>query len=187
MERETARLRLREFTPDDFADVHAYASDMETVQHMMFGPNTEAQTRDYLERQCPQERREVPRMHFNFAIQRKDTGRVIGGISLHLNWRRDDAVFGAVLHRLESGHGYMTEAMRGALHIAFEDLGLHRVHAVCDVDNAAIIRIFEKCGMRREGRMVRRGKNRPGAREPYFDQYGYALLREEWPGEAAEQ
>lgn len=180
MERQTERLLLREFVPEDFVDVHAYASDLETVRHMAFGPNTEEQTRDYLERQCPRERSEQPRMHYNFAIQRRDTGRVIGGISLHLNWRRDDGVLGAVIHRLESGRGYMTEAMKGLMGIAFEDLGLHRVHAVCDVENAGIIRVFEKSGLRLEGRMVRRGKSRPDAPEPYFDQFGYALLREEW-------
>ena len=103
MERETERLLLREFSADDFEDVHAYSSDYETVKHMMFGPNTPEQTRDYLERQCVEERNAEPRMHYNIAIQRKDTGRVIGGISLHLNWRRDDAILGAVLNRHESG------------------------------------------------------------------------------------
>ncbi len=180
MEKETDRLLLREFSPCDFADVHAYSSDYETVKHMMFGPNTEEQTRDYLERQCIEERNAVPRMHYNLAIVRKDTGRVIGGISFHMNWRRDDAILGAVLNRHEAGHGYMTEATRGVLSIVFDDLKLHRLHAVCDVENDAIIRVLEKCGMRREGRMVRRGKARPEAREPYFDQFGYAILREEW-------
>ncbi len=180
MEKETERLLLREFTPEDFEDVHAYSSDYETVKHMMFGPNTEQQTRDYLEKQCPEEMNAVPRMHYNFAVQRKDTGRVIGGVSFHMNWRRDDAILGLVLNRRESGHGYMTEALGGALAAAFEDLKLHRMHAVCDVDNAPAIRILEKNGMRREGLMVRRGKARPEAPEPYFDQYGYAVLRDEW-------
>ncbi|MBR4458997.1 MAG: GNAT family N-acetyltransferase [Clostridia bacterium] len=180
MRKETERLVLREFTPEDFADVHAYASDEETVHHMAFGPNTEAQTRDYLERKCPEERTEEPRMHYNLAIQRKDTGRVIGGISMHMNWRRDDAILGAVLNRHETGHGFMTEAMRGILNIAFDDLGLHRVHAVCDVENLPMLRVLDKCGLRNEGRMVRRGKSRPGAAQPYFDQFGYAILREEW-------
>ena len=180
LEKETERLLLREFSPDDFADVHAYASDAETVEHMMFGPNTEEQTRHYLEVQCVEERLATPRMHYQFAIQRKDTGRVIGGISFHMNWRRDDAILGAVLNRHESGHGYMTEAMRGVQAIVFDNLKLHRLHAVCDVDNTAMLRVLEKCGFRNEGRMVRRGKSRPHAKEPYFDQFGYAMLQDEW-------
>ena len=64
--------------------------------------------------------------------------------------------------------------------VAFDDLKLHRIHAVCDVSNSAAVRVLEKTGMRREGCMIRRGKGRPGDPEPYFDQYGYAVLRDEW-------
>ncbi len=180
MEKETQRLLLREFAPEDFEDVHAYSSDYENVKHMMFGPNTPEQTRDYLERQCVEERNASPRMHYNFAIQRKDTGRVIGGVSFHMNWRRDDAILGAVLNRHETGRGYMTEATLGVLSLAFEDLKMHRIHAVVDVENAAMLRVLEKCRLRNEGRLVQRGKARPEAEKPYFDQFEYAILREEW-------
>ena len=180
MEKETARLLLREFRSEDFDDVHAYSSDYETVKHMMFGPNTPEQTRAYLEKQCVEEREAVPRMHYNLAIVRKDTGHVIGGVSLHMNWRRDDAILGAVLNRHETGHGYMTEALAGLECLAFEEMGLHRMHAVCAVDNTAMLHVLEKAGMRCEGRMVRRGKSRPEEKEAYFDQFGYAILKEEW-------
>ena len=180
MTHETERLVLREFRPEDFEDVHAYSSDYETVKHMMFGPNTPEQTRDYLERQCPEERDAVPRMHWNLALERREDGRVLGGISFHLNWRRDDAMLGAILNHHYGGHGYMTEALRGVYEIAFEELGLHRLHAVCDVDNLPMQRVFERCGMRNEGRMVQRGKARPEAPKPYFDQFGYAILKDEW-------
>lgn len=29
-------------------------------------------------------------------------------------------------------------------------------------------------------RLLQRGKSRPEAANPYFDQFGYALLRDEW-------
>lgn len=143
---------------------------------MMFGPNTPEQTRAYLEEQCVRETAEEPRMHYNLAIMRLDTGKVIGGISFHMNWRRDDAILGMVLNRHENGRGFMTEALRGVLDLAFGELGLHRMHAVCDVDNEPMQRVFAKVGMRNEGRMVKRGKSRPEAKEPYFDQFGYAVL-----------
>ncbi len=180
MEKKTERLRLREFAPEDFPDVHAYASDAETVRHMTFGPNTPEQTRDYLDRQCPLERSAEPRMHWNLAIERTQDGRVIGGVSFHMNWRRDDAILGAVIHRQEAGRGYMTEALRGLLSLVFDQLKLHRLHAVCDVDNAAMLRVLDKCGFRREGLLVQRGRSRPEAPQPYFDQFEYAILRDEW-------
>ena len=180
MRTETGRLILREFTPEDFDDVQDYSSDYETVRHMAFGPNTPEQTRDYLERQCPEERNASPRMHYNLAVERRDTGRVIGGVSFHMNWRRDDAVLGGLINRREAGHGYMTEALRAVMGLAFEDLGLHRLHAICAVDNAPMLRVLEKCGFRNEGRMVKRGRSRPEEAEPYFDQFGFAMLREEY-------
>lgn len=177
---ETNRLILREFDMDDYEDVHAYSSDYESVRHMMFGPNTPEQTRDYLARQCVEERLAKPRMHYNIALARKDNGHVIGGISLHMNWRRDDAILGAIINRQEKGQGFMTEALQGVMEIAFTQLNLHRLHAVCDVDNIPMQRVLEKCGMRLEGRMIQRGKSRPEESTPYFDQFGYAILRDEW-------
>ncbi len=177
---ETDRLILRDFEPTDFDDVHEYSSDYENVRHMMFGPNTPEQTRDYLERQCVEERDAVPRMHYNIALQRKEDGKVLGGISLHLNWRRDDGILGAILNRHYTGHGYITEGMEGALDYFFCVLGLHRVHAVCDVSNDGMLRILERIGLRNEGCMIKRGKHRPEEPVPYFDQYGYAILTEEW-------
>lgn len=177
---ETQRLILREFASTDFADVHAYSSDYETVRHMMFGPNTPEQTRSYLDEKCVQEREAIPRMHYNIAIEVKELKKVVGGISLHLNWRRDDGILGLVLHRIHSGKGYMSEALAGVLEIAFTQLGLHRVHAICDVENIGAQKVLERVGMRREGLMVGRGKHRPEEKEPYFDQYGYGILVQEW-------
>ncbi|MDO5435592.1 MAG: GNAT family N-acetyltransferase [Clostridia bacterium] len=180
MKTESERLILREFSPDDFDDVQEYSSDYETVKHMMFGPNTPEQTREYLEQQCAEEMKAVPRMHYNLAMELKETGRVIGGISFHMNWRRDDAILGAIINRRYNGKGYMTEGLKALLDLAFDTLKMHRVHGVVDVENIAMQRVFEKCGMRNEGRMIQRGKARPEAEKPYFDQFGYAILADEW-------
>ena len=176
----TQRLFLRDYSPADFEAVHEYSSDPENVAHMVYGPNTPDDTRRYLEQTCPAQCAEDPRMHYNFALALRENDRVIGGISLHMNWRRDDAILGVILNRRYSGRGYAAEGLGGVLDYGFEALGLHRIHAVCDVDNPGIIAVFRALGLRCEGRMVQRGKSRPGAAAPYFDQYGYAILREEW-------
>ncbi len=49
------------------------------------------------------------------------------------------------------GRGHGTRAVHLALCHAFEDLRLRRVFAMADVDNARVIRLFEKCGFAREG------------------------------------
>ena len=180
----TKRLVLRDYYPSDFEAVHEYSSDMENVAHMVWGPNTPEQTRAYLEQTCPAQCAESPRMHYNFALALRDNDRVIGGISLHMNWRLDDGILGVILNKRYSGQGYATEGLGGVLTYGFSELSLHRIHAVCDVDNPGIIRVFEALGMRREGCMIRRGKAREGAAAPYFDQYGYAILTEEWKNRA---
>ena len=40
----TDRLILREFNENDFAAVHAYASDIENIKYMIWGPNSEDDT-----------------------------------------------------------------------------------------------------------------------------------------------
>ena len=177
---ESPRLILRDYRPSDFQAVHAYSSDPENVAHMVYGPNTPEQTRIYLEKTCPEEAAAEPRMHYNFALALKPDDLVIGGISLHMNWRRDDAILGLILNKRFQGKGLTTEGLAAVLDYAFGTIGLHRVHAVCDVNNQGIIRVVEKLGLRREGCMVQRGKSRPGAPTEYFDQYGYAILRSEW-------
>jgi len=170
---------LREFREADFADVHEYSSDYENVKHMMFGPNTEEQTRAYIE-ECIGYTKENPRMNYSFAIELLETGKVIGGVALHLNWMRDDGLIGLIINKKYNGHGYATEAIRELLSIAFEDIGLFRVNAVCDVRNTGIAKVLERCGMRKEATYLKRGHARPEEGKKHFDQYGYAILKLEY-------
>lgn len=48
MELRTERLRLREFTPSDFAALHHFASDPVTCEFVEWGPNTPQDTLDFL-------------------------------------------------------------------------------------------------------------------------------------------
>jgi RimJ/RimL family protein N-acetyltransferase len=59
------------------------------------------------------------------------------------------------------GRGYGARAVRRLLAHAFEDLGLRRVYAMADEDNARVIRCLEKCGFSREG-LLRRHRLRHG-------------------------
>jgi ribosomal-protein-alanine N-acetyltransferase len=49
------------------------------------------------------------------------------------------------------GHGYMTEAVRRVVVIAFNELGLHRVEANVMPSNARSLAVVERCGFEREG------------------------------------
>ncbi len=48
---ETQRLILRDFVESDWSEVHKYASDAEVVRYLTFGPNTEEDTKNFLQRE----------------------------------------------------------------------------------------------------------------------------------------
>ena len=73
----TARLILRDLESDDFDVVHAYGSDPEVTRYMFYGPRTEAETRDYLDRMIASQR-ERPRMVWELGVLRANDHRLIG-------------------------------------------------------------------------------------------------------------
>lgn len=62
-----------------------------------------------------------------------------------------NAMLGYALAEKHNGQGWMTEAVRLALGIAFGPLQLHRVQANAMPRNKASLRILDKNGFRREG------------------------------------
>lgn len=150
---ETDRLVLREFAAEDFDAVHAYASDPEVVAYMPWGPNTEQDTTDFLER--ARGYRDVdPRADFVMAVQRRSDARVIGGIGLHLHPPdAHQAMLGYCYASEAWGKGFATEAALELVAFGFDLIGVHRIWAGCDPDNTASIRVLEKLGMSLEGRL----------------------------------
>jgi RimJ/RimL family protein N-acetyltransferase len=115
-------------------------------------------------------------------------GRVIGDLMLLLEdpWAQSDvadqaknmqAMLGWVLDPAYGGQGYATEAVAEVLRICFEDLGLHRVRALCFADNVPSWRLMERLGMRREEYAVRDSLHRTRG---WLDGMTYALLADEW-------
>jgi ribosomal-protein-alanine N-acetyltransferase len=80
------------------------------------------------------------------------------------------------------GSGYATEAASAVIDQVFAMPLVHRVSAEVVAENAASIRVLEKCGMKREGRL--RGKFfKDGI---YRDLYVYSILRHEWQQKKAQ-
>ena len=151
----TDRLILREFNENDFAAVHAYASDIENIKYMIWGPNSEDDTVEFLV-ECIENANKNPRKQYDFAVTLKDTGNVIGGCGIYLNDTLDEAMLGWVLHKNYWKKGYMTEAGKELVRFAFEELKLHRLYATCDAENYGSYRVMENIGMRREGHAIKK-------------------------------
>ena len=137
------RLVLREFDPVDFEPVHAYATDSEVVRYMAWGPNSAEATRDYLER-AHASAAENPRRTFELAAAEVATGRLVGGLGLHVDGAQ--AVLGYCFARSAWGKGYATEAARLLIGWGFDSEGIHRVRARCDLENQAIVSSAREVG-----------------------------------------
>ena len=172
---QSERLTLRELRGDDFDAVHSYACDVEVVRYMPWGPNTDDETRAFLERAQSYASAD-PRTGYELAVVETSADRLIGGIGLDANDQQ--GVLGYCFARPAWGQGFATEAARLILDFGFETLGIHRVRAGCDSENAASLRVLEKIGMRREGYF----KHDCQIRGVWRDTVAFAILSDEWAG-----
>lgn len=172
----TARLLLREYRDSDFAAIRAYDSDPLVQQYCGAVTITEQETWAYLQ-QTKRWAGEQPRTRYPFAVARLEDDGVIGWAPLAI---RDlslrEAEIGWTINRRFWGQGYATEAGRCLLRFGFGALNLHRIYAICRVENQASWRVMEKLGMRREAHY----KEVEWTDGAWRDQYRYAFLDHEW-------
>ena len=176
MRLETERLLLREFDVNDFAAVHEYGSDPEVVRYLVWGPNTEEETRAFLERMQARAAAD-PRVEYGLAVIEKEPGCLVGGIGIYRDGPDgSQAILGYCFARGAWGRGIATEAAEEMLRFGFGELDLHRVWAGCDTDNAGSIRVLEKLGMTREAHHRQSSR----VRGEWRDEFAYAVLENEW-------
>ncbi|KPV42323.1 GNAT family N-acetyltransferase [Alicyclobacillus ferrooxydans] len=173
MDLVTNRLILREFQVEDIEAVHAYASDPEVCRYSDWGPNTNEDTRKFMEDTLV-ERLRHPRNQFALGIVIKDSNELIGACSL----TRTEPLQGEIgysLNRNYWGYGFATEAAQAMLRFAFKELNLHRVYATCRPSNIGSSRVLEKVGMTREGHL----REHRFFKGQWHDSFLYAILHSE--------
>lgn len=96
----------------------------------------------------------LPGLPSNWKIYLKERNEPIGTIGF-VGWDRETrlAEVGFILMNFHTGRGYMTEACRAVIDFGFEGMGLEIVEAKSLPNNLASIRVLEKVGMKREGRI----------------------------------
>jgi len=169
----TERLTLREFAENDYDAIHAYASDIETIRYMEWGPNTPDMTRERLDLTL-KDQTVWPRDEVNLAVEVVETAQLIGAVRLTLDGK-GGADFGYCYGSAFWRNGYGYEAASALVATGFNVLNLHRMWATCDARNQGSIAVLEKIGMRREDTLRRNLKVRDGWRDTHI----YALLAEE--------
>ncbi len=144
----TCRLLLREFEDADWKLVHEFASDPQTVNFVAWGPNTEAQTKNFIAA-CRKDQALEPRLNYEMAIV--FDAKVIGGIGLNIS-ESDlrSADLGYCLNRKYWGQKLAQEACSAIIAYGFATLGLDLITATCDPENAASIAILERLSFKIE-------------------------------------
>jgi RimJ/RimL family protein N-acetyltransferase len=174
---ETDRLLLRPFTPGDAEDLAAYRSDPDIARYQGWdSPYPVDRARDLI-RSLPRPELPLPGEWSQIAIELRATGRLAGDCAFKLlreNTRQ--AEIGLTLARPFHGRGYGQEAVTRLLQYLFDQLGLHRGVANCDVENRAAARVLERLGFRREAHFLENlwFKGR------WSSEYWYAMLEREW-------
>lgn len=161
---------------NDWQAVNEYASDPEVVRYMDWGPNTEKETKEFIQRAMSIQK-EKPRRMYTLAIVVEQGDRLIGSCGINVsNPENREGWLGYCLDRNFWGKGYGTEVVRGLMDFGFTELALHRIFATCDLGNTASAHVLEKSGMKREGCL----REHKWSKEEWRDSYLYAILEHEW-------
>ena len=83
-----------------------------------------------------------------YLVALRDSGTAIGICGLVRREGLDDADIGFAYHPAYWGQGYADEAAHGVLQHARQHLGLQRVAAITNPDNARSVRLLEKLGLK---------------------------------------
>ena len=157
----TSRLRLRPFCASDRAAFGQFVDDPAYRRYLgRDHPDLDAFMTNNL---APEPGRE-----FSWVICAASTDVPIGSVFLGVAADPAEAEAACLMSSEAWGNGYATEATRAVIAFGFETLGLDRVVARADAQNAASIRAMEKLGMRPDA----------AART---DDVLYAVSRADWP------
>ncbi|MFJ7955816.1 GNAT family N-acetyltransferase [Streptomyces sp. NPDC096319] len=170
----THSVTLDKIVFEDWPAVHAWASLPEVCRFQSWGPNTEAQTRDFVDLAVAAWS-DTPQSRFPYVAR---LGRdVVGMGELHVRSRgQRQGEISYIVHPRVWGQGIGTEIGRHLLAHGFGELGLHRIHATCDPRNLGSSRVLTKIGMTREGHLRHTALLHDGWR----DSLVFSALDDEW-------
>lgn len=173
---ETDRLIIRKFCGDDWCDLYEYLSQEAVVKYEPY---------DVLSKEdCKEEATYRSQNDAFWAVCLKETNKLIGNVYFQqldpkefLTWE-----IGYVFNPEYYGNGYATEACKGILKYAFEELGAHRIIGMCNPENTSSWKLLERLSMRKEGHFRKAAffKKSNEGKPIWHDGYQYSILDEEF-------
>ena len=169
------RVRLGAIREDDIGTLTSWDNDQAFLRLMMSGPaypRPEGAQREWWQKRLKSTD------EFHLGIRMKPDNHLIGTVSLtEIEWNHQCAWISIGIGDADArGRGYGGEAMRLALELAFNELGLHRLSLTVFSYNTPAITMYERLGWVREG-TFREYLARDGKRH---DMILYGLLAPEW-------
>ena len=154
---ETERLVLRWLREDDFEQFCEISSDAEVMRFLGDGrPMTHLEA-------WRQMATFMGHWYFRgygiWAVEEKQTGRVVGRIGFMNPAGWPGFELGWTLGRESWGKGYATEGARRALEYAFTEMGRDHVISCIAPENVASVRVAERLGEKAEGRTELLGRD----------------------------
>ena len=174
---ETARMIMRAFNDADAPAFSVYRSDLDVARYQGWdAPFTLAQAIAFID-ELRQTQPGTPGKWYQIALQLKSTGQLIGDCAFCVLADEPlQATIGFTLSQRYHGNGYATEAVRRLIDYLFDNFKLHRVRAICDVENLASVRVLERLGLRREAHLI----DHEWFKGHWSSVYWYAILEDEW-------
>ncbi len=120
---ESERILLRPISLQDAEDMYEYTSDEETTRYIYAPHKDLEQTKNVIANYF------VKEPIGKYAIVLKESNKMVGAIEFRVHEWNKSGELGFTLNRHYWGNGYMTEAGKLILELAFEVLGLERVYA----------------------------------------------------------
>jgi RimJ/RimL family protein N-acetyltransferase len=171
---KTERLIIRNFTENDFLDLHEYLSDPHTYIYEPGNPITIEQSKKMCE--------ERSRGNIFIAVELANEKKLIGHIYFNKMEPKEFNIFeiGYIFNKKYHGKGYATEAAKAIIEYGFAELKAHKIIAHCNPKNIASWKLLERAGMKREGELKQNVYFRKDEKgEPIWqDTYEYGILAE---------
>lgn len=151
----TERLILRTFVDADLDALHELHSHPDVVRYLEWGPWSREDARQALAKRKRRTDLAAEGDVLGLAVQRRDTGAVIGEVILTwVSRQHRQGEVGFALHPDHHRTGFGREAAAAILGVGFEEFGLHRIFGSCDADNVASAGLMRHLGMRHEARLL---------------------------------
>lgn len=172
----TDRLLLRKFELNDSYDMFKnWTSDSEVRKFLSWETHSSVEvTKELLENWVNGYK---DNNIYNWAIELKEIGEVIGNIIVKLDEKNYSCEIGYCISRTYWGKSIASESLKAVINYLFSEVGFNRIVTKHDTNNVASGKVMIKSGMNYEGtlRQVEIRDNKD-----FYDLSIYSILKDDW-------